>query len=46
VAYWIMFGVRNYVSKEMKFVMKYVNEHKVLPRMIMEFPGQGCACMY
>jgi hypothetical protein len=36
VAYWITLGVRNYVSNEMKFVMKYVNEYKVLPQMTME----------
>jgi len=45
MAYWITFGIRNYVSKEIKFVMTYVNEYKVLPQMTMEFPGQGCACM-
>jgi hypothetical protein len=46
VAYWITSGVRNDVSNEMKFVMKYVNEHKVLPQMTMEFPGQGYVCIY
>jgi hypothetical protein len=41
VAYWIRFVTRNYVSNEINFVMKYVNEYKVLPQMTMEFPGQG-----
>jgi hypothetical protein len=37
-------SINNFGS--LAFVMKYVNEYKVLSQMTMEFPSQGCACMY